>query len=819
MPHVSQRRTASSPSPQGVARGNQRETIVERIDLGPLDQGQIAEQVSGIVGERPNETVMALISERSDGNPLFTEELVAASMSDVERGLSPTLVELLVTRVEALSEETQQIMRVASVAGRGVPHALLAEVGGFARDELTEPLREAVEHHVLVADRATSSYTFRHALVREVVYDQLLPEERSVIHEAYARALSSSSGTPAAELAYHWYQAHELPSALSASIEAGLEAERTYAFPEALQHFERALELWNRVPEAEDLTSLDLSSTQKRAAYAAFQAGDPARAASLMERAVKGAAASGDRIREGTLRFELGRIQRWGLGDDEAALENQQRSVDLLATGETSADAVRSLAELAVGFGLVGRFDEARETAGRALALAEEIGDLGCLGYAHGAMGLALIKFPDLEDAEVHLLEAMRFGEEVGDAEVLGSAYINLSYVLHLRGRFAEAAEKALEGAALMGRFGHEYTDGHFLLGNACESYFYLGRWDDVERLTSEMLTPMAENTGNEVNEVFALSMRSSVRTMRGDLERGRHDAESGLRLSGVIKQQPFVTGILEAMAQSALTEGRYEDASVTARECLELSLDGSAHWDAARACFLGLQAEAELAQLARARKDPAALEESMARGRELIEQSESLAAGPTSGAMPGYASLSRGEMARLSGASDPDLWSDSARIWGEIECPYEVAYASWRLGEALLNSRSDRQRAGEALRTAHDLSRRLGAKPLAYEIEALARRARIDLAAPVEATPRPSEEDRLGLTPRELEVLELVAAGKTNPQIAEELFISRKTVGIHVSHILAKLGVSGRVEAATRAQRLGLIGDQEPSADSITER
>ncbi|MPZ71384.1 MAG: hypothetical protein GEU71_17950 [Actinobacteria bacterium] len=175
--------------------------------------------------------------------------------------------------------------------------------------------------------------------------------------------------------------------------------------------------------------------------------------------------------------------------------------------------------------------------------------------------------------------------------------------------------------------------------------------------------------------------------------------------------------------------------------------------------------------------------------------------------------------MSRLEGASDPELWSESVRIWQELGCPYEVAYASWRLGEALLTAKPKRRRAEEALRRALDLAARLGAEPLKGEIEGLARRARIDLA-PGEAPPRPSDEDRLGLTPRELEVLELVAAGRTNPQIAQELFISAKTAGIHVSHILAKLGVTGRVEAATLAERLGLFGQAgTPPTEPRAER
>jgi DNA-binding NarL/FixJ family response regulator len=128
------------------------------------------------------------------------------------------------------------------------------------------------------------------------------------------------------------------------------------------------------------------------------------------------------------------------------------------------------------------------------------------------------------------------------------------------------------------------------------------------------------------------------------------------------------------------------------------------------------------------------------------------------------------------------------------------------------LASRGDRTRAVGALTAAHATAGELGAEPLRHEIEALARRARIELtAAPSPATPSPPPEsglEPLGLTPRELEVLRLLAAGYTNPQICEALYISRKTASHHVSSVLTKLGVRTRVEAAGVAHRLGLTRD-----------
>ena len=102
-----------------------------------------------------------------------------------------------------------------------------------------------------------------------------------------------------------------------------------------------------------------------------------------------------------------------------------------------------------------------------------------------------------------------------------------------------------------------------------------------------------------------------------------------------------------------------------------------------------------------------------------------------------------------------------------------------------------------------------VGAEPLRLRVEALAARARVDLtSSPVDSGAGGEAPDRFGLTPREREVLQLVAEGRTNRQIAESLFISEKTAGVHVSNILGKLDASGRTEAAAIARRYGLIAD-----------
>jgi DNA-binding CsgD family transcriptional regulator len=172
-------------------------------------------------------------------------------------------------------------------------------------------------------------------------------------------------------------------------------------------------------------------------------------------------------------------------------------------------------------------------------------------------------------------------------------------------------------------------------------------------------------------------------------------------------------------------------------------------------------------------------------------------------------------EWTRVARPADPDRWAQAAGAWDELGCPWPAAYARWRLAEALLERGVPREEAAAPLRQAWATARRLRARPLLAEVELLARRARIALApepAPAgegqsAAAPPASPGHELGLTPREREVLALVAEGRTNRQIAQALFISDKTASVHVSNILAKLGVANRAEAAATVHRLGLTG------------
>jgi DNA-binding NarL/FixJ family response regulator len=173
-------------------------------------------------------------------------------------------------------------------------------------------------------------------------------------------------------------------------------------------------------------------------------------------------------------------------------------------------------------------------------------------------------------------------------------------------------------------------------------------------------------------------------------------------------------------------------------------------------------------------------------------------------------------EASRLEGQSDPERWTDAAARFADIPDPFGVAYARYRAAEAALLREGVKADVGTLLRQAADAAAALGAQPLYRSIETLARRARVPIKA-IEASPEPApetprREKPAGLSAREIEVLRLVADGRSNGEIAEALFISRKTAGVHVTHILDKLGVANRVEAAMAAGRLGLLEDAAES-------
>ena len=291
----------------------ERSGRAEHVELARFDRDDVALQLQGILGEVPTPEIINAVFDRSEGNAFFTEEIVAAGRDMRSIDLSPTLRDVLVVRVEVLSDAAQQLLRIAAAAGRTVHHDLLAEVADYDDVHLRESLREATEHQLIEAS-GEREYTFRHALLQEALYDELLPGERVDVHAAYAKALTErpelAGGDRArlsALLAHHWYAAHELEAALAASIEAAMEAERVAAVPEARQHYERALSLWSRAPGNRADLPLDHLDVLRRVGDAAAMMADNDRALHLIDIAIEEARELGDPLRMSDLLVARGR--------------------------------------------------------------------------------------------------------------------------------------------------------------------------------------------------------------------------------------------------------------------------------------------------------------------------------------------------------------------------------------------------------------------------------------------------------------------------------------------------------------------------------
>jgi DNA-binding CsgD family transcriptional regulator len=226
------------------------------------------------------------------------------------------------------------------------------------------------------------------------------------------------------------------------------------------------------------------------------------------------------------------------------------------------------------------------------------------------------------------------------------------------------------------------------------------------------------------------------------------------------------------------------------------------------------MRAAADIAEVARARRDRTGVAEAVSAGTDLwqrlqpiLDEARARQRGQDLDDTNAEAATTDAERQRLLAEPTAGAWHHVAESWGARDNPYLRAYGLWREAEALLGD-GDRPAAAESLAEAYRIASGLGARPLASAIEALAARARLDLATTPAETTEPEEaaaEDPFGLTRRERDVLPLLVKGRTNRQIAEELFISENTAGVHVSNILGKMGATSRTEAAGMAARLGI--------------
>ncbi|MGW6912205.1 helix-turn-helix transcriptional regulator [Kitasatospora sp. NPDC054939] len=806
----------------------ERLRTVQRLELARFERGEVAEQLAGILGTTaPDRALVDRIHRRSEGNPFFVEELATAFRSGCSAGLTEGLRDILLVRVEALEEETQRVLRIAAEGGSYVEHALLAAVLDDDEEELIESLRAAVGASILRPDTDGDGYRFRHALVREAVSDDLLPGERHRINRRYAAALEArphlvGGDVRPARLANYWYHAHDADRALPTALDAARAARRRNAFAEQLRMLERALELWEQVspdvrrntlrpydwaetypPAAcepaghgEPCDRLQLIDVLAEAVVAARRAGDRERGLSLSKRALKLVDEDEHPLRAAWFRMNrarmLGHLRRSGDGEEIAYAH---RLVEHLPPSAVQAEVFA----LGAGIAMLNRpTGEHIELAERAAAIAREVGAHSV--EQHALMTLGTLRYdldPDPSAGVAALTAAVEATRRLGVPDVLLRGINNLAGMLRSLGRSQEAVALAREGLEAADSTGLLRNTGTILSGNLAEALVDIGCADEAAAVLGHC--DLASATGSHAE--FLDRMRGELALLHGDLDTAAElltQADAANR-SG---QAQHTIPIRRLALRLAALRGRPLEARAELAAALEDGFGPGYESD-----VLPLLADAAAVEA-----DHRGLPETAPGRAGVLAVIARTAAGlvPKAPVHHGWARLLEGELARAEGADTPAHWTAAVTELRPTGLPYPLALALLRSAEAeVLAGR--REEAAELLREARALARTRGDRPLLGEITALAERAGLALAAgnARRTAPTPSGADALGLTPRERDVLRLLARGRTNRQIAEELYISPKTASVHVSNILGKLEVAGRGEAAALAHRLRLFPDE----------
>jgi DNA-binding CsgD family transcriptional regulator/tetratricopeptide (TPR) repeat protein len=800
---------------------------VEEIRLGPLSRAQAAQQVAALTGASVPARVVDELYARAEGNPFFTEQLVAAALTGATGGagadqrslrvpaeLPGRLAELLGTRADRCAGEARAVLAGLAVAGRPLGEDLLAAVTGLEVGAVRRGLRELAEVRLLADDTSSGGHRPRHALLAEAVAGGLLPGERTALHERAARALAAA-GDPAlaAEVAGHWEAAGRPAEELTARVAAAGAAERVFGYAQAAVHWRRAIELAQAHPSA-DTAGTDVPRLYVRAIDALHLSGNSVQAGVIAEEACRRFAGHPDPATAAVVRHRAAYFR--AIDAPAAALPLMEDALRLFEQAPPSFDQADALGDYATIFIFLPFGEEPLQPSltalNRALEIAEQAGAAALIPGILAGIAFCMFIRGQIEDGFATLERGWALARDSQDGLV--RLAVNESDALLKLGRFQRAAEAALRGfdrARLAGL--QSWHIAATLAFNAAEALLALGRTEQAAAL----IDPLTAGSPDR-DYWLAHVARAEVDVLRGDT-----DAAAGrLRLVGalptVLNRVDFAYESARRAAEAALWAGRPDDALDETRRTLALFKAPDLTIWCGRLLTAGMRACADLAGQARARRDSPAAAAALAAADSLAEWVEQMggvpfADHPYGAAIPAERATWDAERTRLAGPGQLEAWAAAAKAWQDLGCPHRAAYAWWRQAQAQLDGGQPVAAAVGPLRAAADAA--AGHAPLQAQIRALAGRARIPLQ-PEEAdspgAPTPAQAPApYALTSRELAVLRLLAAGRTNAQIGAELYISPKTAGVHVSNILRKLGVSGRVQAAAVAERAGLLHPRHP--------
>jgi DNA-binding CsgD family transcriptional regulator len=808
---------------------------VEEIRLGPLSQAELTGQARALAPGPVSAQVINELYARTEGNPFFTEQLVAAALAGgnpqpegglrLPAGLPARLAELLTARADRCAGDARAVLAALAVAGRALTEAQLCEVTRLDREVVRQGLRELAAARLLAevppaGDSADGGHRPRHALLAEAVADRLLPGERAGLHERTARALAAAGDQAlAAQVAGHWQAAGRPAEELPARAAAAEAAERVFGYAEAAAHRTRAIELCLAQPALAAAAGIDLPRLYVRTIDALYLTGDSQRAGIIAEEAYQHFARHADPATAAVVHHRAAFFRT--LDAPASGLPLMQEALRLFGLAPPSYDHAHALLDYAAFFV---QYVEERLAANltalnQALEIAEAAGATALIPRTVSTLAYQAFMRGQVDDGFAALERGWAAARSSRDTPALVWLAGNESDALLKLGRFQRAAEVASRGFEAARRAGLEsWTVASFLAINAAEALLALGRTAEAAAL----LDPLTSTAPDRVYWVVQVT-RAEIDLLRGDADAAAGRWRQIYALPAVVSRVDFSYESAPRAVEASLWAGRPDDALEETRRALTLFKVPDLTILAGRLLIAGMRACADLAEQARARRDGPATTAAVAAADGLATWAEQMDGAPFAdhpfvAAIPAARATWDAERTRLAGLSDPDAWAGAAKAWQDLRCRHWAAYAWWRQAQAQLDAGQPATAAAGALNAAADAAD--GHAPLLDQIRALADRARIPLRSPsagptTPGAPSPAEgphpKNPFGLTSRELEVLRLLAAGRTNAQIGAEMYISPKTAGVHVSNILRKLGVSGRVQAAALAERAGLLPPAPP--------
>ena len=774
---------------------------LHELSIEPLDEGATTLLCERLLGAPAEPSLSRVIFDRTQGVPFFVEELVAAldregglreKRGRVELGkieelpIPDSVRDAVLVRAEGLDDATWRGLEVAAAIGTRFSLELVGALDPDAN------LGAAIDRG-LVLEQDPGEAAFRHALAREAVYGELSWSRRRSLHRAIAELLEAREAH-VGQIAEHWLAARELDRARPALVTAAEDYCTVHAYRDSLQAARRALEIWpDGADEAARLAMLE------RLGECAGLSGDLAQAVKAWREVAESRRSAGNSLALARIQSRLAGVFERECQWDAAFAARDEAASAFNSAGEPGDAAAERLAA-AVHLQAAGKLAPALELISAAKEEADRSGRKDLAARALGLEGQVLARSGRAEEG----LEAARSGLSLALAEqhtaAAAECYDRFGMVLAEAADYADALDAFAEATEFCEANGETARRRGCL---SCVAWLTLktGEWERSMEVSRELL---ADPDASRGTEMVARWLLGTVDVLRGETKRGRGllqqalaDAEQTASLEGVLE-------VSTALARADEDDGERDAALAGCRRVLELAL-GSENRDPAPPGNAAptVRWAASLFAGGGDREGAGACAEFLAQVAASSSHRDTLAA----------LSHALGELALLDGEPESAArhFTQALELLRELGVPFDRAETQLRAGAALAAA-GERELAVERLVDAYRTARKLRARPLARRVaeelqtmgepveERLGRRA----AALVE---------RGGLSRRELEVMRLVSVGRTNREIARELFLSPRTVDMHVRNILTKLGCRSRTEATRRAAELDLIDLGQPAA------